>query len=56
MFSNPGIVAYAVEMLDLENKLYAIQTCICLNGPVYSSVSFANSSHCSEQKSFQEVT
>lgn len=56
MYSNPGIVAYAVEMLDLEKKLYAIQTCICLNGPVYSSVSLGNSSYCSEQKTFQDLT
>ena len=56
MYFKISIVDYAIEMLDLEKKLYAIQTCICLNGPVYSSVSLGNSSYCSEQKTFQDLT
>ena len=50
MYSNLSNVTHHIEILDLENKLYAIQTCICLNGPANSSVSLGNSSHCSQSK------
>ena len=44
-------IAHPIEILDLENKPHATQTCICLNGPANSSVSLGNSSHCIQSKS-----
>ena len=50
MYSDLSNIAHPIEILDLENKLHAIQTCICLNGPANSSVSLGNSSHCIQGK------
>ena len=49
MYSNRSNIAHRIEILDLENKLHATQTCICLKGPANSSVSLGNSSHCRQK-------